>query len=66
MENIINWIQQNWVGIVAGYLALHKLMVSIRDVLDKTPNTDDNAFEKTVTVMGKLATYLVTGKRPNA
>lgn len=66
MENIVTWVQANWVGIVAGYLALHKLLVTVRDVLDKTPATDDNAFEKFVTVMGKLAVYLTVGKRPTA
>lgn len=54
----------NWVALGVIYLALHKLLVSIRDVLDKTPETDDNAFEKLVTFMGKLVPYLLTGKRP--
>jgi hypothetical protein len=66
MNEIIVWFQSNWVGIIAVYLAVHKFLVSVRDVLDKTPATDDNLFEKAVTVMGKLAGYLVTGKRPTA
>jgi hypothetical protein len=66
MENLITWFQQNWVGIIAVYLAVHKFLVAVRDVLDKTPGTDDNAFEKAVTIMGKLGGYLVTGKRPEA
>lgn len=66
MENIIKWFTENWVGIIAVYLAVHKFLVSVRDVLDKTPDTADNWFEKMVVISGKLAGYLVTGKRPQA
>lgn len=66
MENLITWFTQNWVGIIAVYLAVHKFLVSVRDVLDKTPATDDNWFEKAVTIMGKLGGYLIAGKRPGA
>lgn len=61
---MIEYIRDNWMAIIAIYLAVHKLLVSIRDVLDKTPQTDDNWFEKIVSIMGKLATYLITGSRP--
>lgn len=60
----MEWLQTNWVTIVAIYLAVHKLLVSIRDVLDKTPSSDDNVFERIVTIMGKLGGYLLTGQRP--
>ena len=60
----MDWLQQNWVTIVAVYLAVHKFLVAIRDVLDKTPATDDNIFEKAVTILGKLGGYLITGSRP--
>ena len=66
MNELIKWFTENWVGVIAVYLAVHKFLVSVRDVLDKTPATDDNFFEKAVTIMGKLAGYLVTGKRPTA
>lgn len=66
MENIVQWVQANWVAIVAVFLAFHKVLVTIRDILDKTPGTDDNWFEKAVTVVGKLVSYLTTGKRPTA
>jgi hypothetical protein len=65
MAELIAWFQANWVGIIAVFLALHKILVSIRDILDKTPQTDDNWFEKFVTVVGKLVGYLGTGKRPS-
>ena len=64
MENIVSFIKDNWVGIVAVFLAFHKILVTIRDILDKTPSTDDNWFEKLVTILGKLGGYLVTGQRP--
>ena len=66
MEGLIVWVKANWVALVAIYLAVHKVAVSIRDVLDKTPETDDTWFEKAVTIMTKLAGYLTTGKRPTA
>jgi hypothetical protein len=64
MEGLITWFQENWVGIIAVYLAVHKALVAVRDAIDKTPGSDDNWFEKFVTVMGKLGGYLVAGKRP--
>ena len=64
MENLISWFQNNWVGIIAVYLAVHKFLVSVRDVLDKTPQTADNAFEKFVEISSKLVSYLATGQRP--
>ena len=64
MEQLISWFQNNWVGIIAVYLALHKFLVAVRDSIDKTPGSDDNWFEKMVTVMGKLGGYLITGQRP--
>jgi hypothetical protein len=66
MNDFILWFQNNWIGIIAVYLATHKFAVAVRDVLDKTPDTDDNLFEKAVTIMGKLASYLITAKRPGA
>lgn len=66
MENIVAWVQGHWMQITVIYLAVHKLLVSVRDALDKTPATDDNWFEKLVTAMGKLGNYLTTGKRPGA
>lgn len=64
MAELIKWFQENWVGIIAVFLGLHKVLVTIRDILDKTPETDDNWFEKMVTMIGKLLGYLATGKRP--
>lgn len=49
-----------WVmWIVVGYLSLHTAIKSIRDAIDTTPATDDNWFEKTATIMGKIAAYLI-------
>lgn len=64
MDGIIQWVQANWAAIIAVYLAIHKLLVAIRDVLDKTPASDDNWFERAVTIFGKLGGYLITGVRP--
>ena len=64
MDGFVQWFQANWPAVIAVYLAVHKLLVAIRDVLDKTPATDDNWFEKAVTLIGKLGGYLITGARP--
>jgi hypothetical protein len=66
MDNIIKWASENWVGIIAIYLAVHKVAVAVRDAIDKTPQTDDTIFEKAVTIMGKIGDYIVKAKRPTA
>lgn len=62
MENIINFIQTNWAQILVVALAIHTGLKAIRDAIDKTPATDDNWFEKLVTVIGKVLNYFA-GKR---
>jgi hypothetical protein len=57
-------VKDNWVAIVAVYLAFAKFVTALRDVLDKTPTSDDNLFEKICTILNKLGAYLLTGKRP--
>lgn len=52
--------QHAWV--IAGitiFIALHTILKAVRDAIDKTPATDDNAFERIVTIMGKAAGYLI-------
>ena len=61
---VIAFVKDNWDKIAIVYLAVHKLIVTLRDILDKTPNTDDNILERIVTLSGKLADYLIKGKRP--
>ncbi len=60
----MNWIQENWVQIVAGYLLFVKIITTIRDVLDKTPSSDDSVWERACTILQKLGAALLTGKRP--
>lgn len=62
MENLIQWVQSNWVTVTVIALAAHTFLKAIRDAIDKTPETDDNWFEKLVTIIGKVAGYL-GGKR---
>jgi len=53
-----------WVTIVISVvLALHTGLKAYRDAVDTTPETDDNWLEKTSTLLGKIAGYLV-GFRP--
>lgn len=65
VQKVIGLVREHWVAIIAIYLAVHKLAVTVRDILDKTPETDDNIFEKVVTLMGKLGEYLLKAKRPS-
>jgi hypothetical protein len=64
MEPIVNFIKDNWLAIIAVYLLLAKFMTGLRDVLDKTPKTDDNIFERICSIMSRLADYLLKFKRP--
>lgn len=68
MEDILNLFDSKWVSlfttISAVYLLFYVFIKGVRDVLDKTPETDDNWFEKTVTILGKLAALFIKGKRP--
>lgn len=59
------FISENWEKISIAYLILVKILTGIRDILDKTPESDDNWFEKIVTVATKLGAYLILGKRPS-
>jgi hypothetical protein len=64
MDKVITWFQTNWVQITVVGLAVSKILTVVRDAIDKTPNTDDNWFERTVTIINKVAAQLLTGKRP--
>lgn len=58
----LNEMIANNIWIVAGitiFIALHTILKAIRDAIDKTPATDDNAFERIVTIIGKVASYLM-------
>lgn len=49
--------------VVIAFLVFNSVMKAIRDAVDTTPEKDVNAFEKFVTILGKIADYLTTGKR---
>ena len=53
-----------WGAVGIGYLLFIKVITTLRDVLDKTPLTDDNAWERACTILSKLGSALITGKRP--
>lgn len=68
---MIDWINtfalnHPWVPLVLGiYLTVVKTLQGIRDAIDKTPASDDNTFERIVTILGKTLGYL-GGVRPSA
>lgn len=55
-----NFAQQHaWIGLtIAIIIAVHTGLKALRDAIDTTPQTDDNWFERTVTIMGKVTSYL--------
>lgn len=61
---MIDWLntlalEHQWVGLVLAVLiAVHTGLKAYRDAVDTTPETDDNWFEKAVTIMGKIVGYL--------
>lgn len=68
--DLLSFIDPKWVllytTVVSTYLLFYVFIKGVRDIFDKTPETDDNAFEKTVTFLGKLSALLLKGKRPDA
>ena len=61
--DIVNLLKNHWVEIGVALLGIHTLLKGIRDAIDKTPQSDDNVFEKFVSLSGKILGYLF-GKRP--
>lgn len=61
---IISSIQNHWVEIGVFYLLVLNFLKGLRDAIDKTPLTDDNWFERLVSIMVKLSAYITVGKRP--
>lgn len=64
MQNVIDFVNDNWVAIGVVYLAFIKFLTQLRDAIDKTPGTDTNWFERLVTILNKTAGSLLLGKRP--
>lgn len=63
MDQIVEFVKANWIAIVAIMLAVSTCLKAIRDAIDTTPATDDNAFEHFVTIFSKVVAYLFAGKR---
>jgi hypothetical protein len=60
-----NFIVANWDKILLVVIVLSNINKGLRDALDTTPGTDDNAWEKASTVISKVLGYLL-GFRPKA
>jgi CRISPR/Cas system CSM-associated protein Csm2 small subunit len=63
VDKAINFIKDNWMQISVVVVAFHTFLKAIRDAIDTTPDTDDNAFEKFMTISGKVIAYIFKGKR---
>ena len=53
-----------WEKIAIAYLLVIKVLTVVRDVIDKTPTTDDNWFERLCSILKKLPQTLLLGQRP--
>lgn len=62
MDEILKWFTIE--RIMLTYLLFIKITTTIRDVIDKTPATDDNWFERMCTIISKLPQSLLLGQRP--
>lgn len=57
-------VKYPWLSLtIVIYLLVVKLIVGVRDAIDKTPASDDNWFEKAATILAKTIGYLA-GFRP--
>lgn len=71
MDFFINWLNgfalnHPWIiTVTLFYLVVVKALQGVRDAIDKTPLTDDNWWERTITILGKTVGYL-GGVRPSA
>ncbi len=55
-----------WIPLtISIYLVVVKALQGVRDAIDHSPATDDNWFERTVTILGKTIGYL-GGVRPQS
>ena len=58
----LSWI--TWERVCLAYLLTIKVTTTVRDIIDKTPATDDNWFERVATILSKLPQTLIFGGRP--
>lgn len=65
MENIITWFTAHWDKVLILLIFAQNTVKGLRDALDTTPESDDNVFEKTATIITKVIGYLL-GFRPKA
>ena len=56
---MIQFLSDNWEKIFIALIVLQNVIKGVRDAVDTTPETDDNAFEKFCTVSGKVLGYLI-------
>ena len=65
ITNIWGFIVANWEKILIVVIVIQNLNKGLRDALDTTPQSDDNIWEKTSTILSKVLGYLL-GFRPKA
>ena len=59
----LDFLKDNWEKIGIIFLLFRSFVIGVRDALDKTPETDDNWFERFASILKKAAAYALLGTR---
>lgn len=59
----MGFIQEHWAEILVVVLVIQNVAKGIRDAIDTTPETDDNVFERVLTIINKVTSYVLMAKR---
>ena len=59
----MDFVKEHWESIGVIFVLFRIFIIGVRDALDKTPDTDDNLFERIVTIIKKAGAYAIFGTR---
>ena len=59
IQALIDFVKTNWEKVFIVMIVIQNLVKGLRDALDNTPETDDNALEKFCTIFNKVIAYFI-------
>ena len=59
IQAVIDFVLRNWEKVFIVMIVIQNLVKGLRDALDNTPETDDNALEKFCTIFNKVIAYFI-------
>lgn len=59
----MSFIQEHWAEILVIALLIQNVAKGIRDAIDTTPATADNAVERVLEIITKVTSYVLMAKR---